>query len=51
MQLLGPVNLIILGWECQGFLMVGFGKGLIDTRSGTIDHLGSIHFSYTWLRS
>jgi hypothetical protein len=32
MELLGPVNLIILGWECQGFSTVGFRKGLNDTR-------------------
>jgi site-specific DNA-cytosine methylase len=32
MELLGPVDLIISGWECQGFLMVGFGKGLSDTK-------------------
>jgi site-specific DNA-cytosine methylase len=34
MELLGPVDLIISGWECQGFSEVGFGKGLNDTRSG-----------------
>jgi site-specific DNA-cytosine methylase len=34
MELLGPVDLIISGWECQGFLAVGFGKGLSDIRSG-----------------
>jgi site-specific DNA-cytosine methylase len=33
MELLGPVDLIISGWECQGFLALGFGKGLSDTRS------------------
>ncbi len=33
MELLGPVDLIILGWECQGFLAIGFGEGLSDTRS------------------
>jgi site-specific DNA-cytosine methylase len=33
MELLGPVDLIILGWECQGFLTAGFGEGLNDTRS------------------
>jgi len=32
MELLGPVDLIISGWECQGFLTVGFGEGLSDTR-------------------
>jgi site-specific DNA-cytosine methylase len=33
MELLGPINLIISGWECQGFSVVGFGEGLSDTRS------------------
>jgi hypothetical protein len=33
MELLGPVDLIILGWECQGFSTARFGKGLSDTRS------------------
>jgi len=34
MELLGHVDLIISGWECQGFLAAGFGEGLSDTRSG-----------------
>jgi site-specific DNA-cytosine methylase len=34
MELLGPVDLVISCWECQGFLVVGFGEGLSDTRSG-----------------
>jgi site-specific DNA-cytosine methylase len=34
MELLGPVDLIISGWECQGFSAAGFGEGLNDTRSG-----------------
>jgi site-specific DNA-cytosine methylase len=34
MELLGPVDLIISSWECQGFSAAGFGKGLSDTRSG-----------------
>jgi site-specific DNA-cytosine methylase len=34
MELLGPVDFIILGWECQGFLVAGFGEGLNVTRSG-----------------
>jgi site-specific DNA-cytosine methylase len=33
MELLGPVDLIISGWKCQGFSTTGFGKGLSDTRS------------------
>jgi site-specific DNA-cytosine methylase len=34
MELLGLVDFIILGWECQGFSVAGFGKGLSNTRSG-----------------
>jgi site-specific DNA-cytosine methylase len=34
MELLGPIDLIISGWECQGFSMAGFGEGLNDTRFG-----------------
>jgi len=34
MELLGPMDLIISSWECQGFLAAGFGKSLSDTRSG-----------------
>jgi site-specific DNA-cytosine methylase len=34
MELLGPMDLIILGWECQGFSVARFGEGLSDTRSG-----------------
>ncbi len=33
MELLGLVDLIILGWECQGFSTTGFEVGLSDTRS------------------
>jgi site-specific DNA-cytosine methylase len=33
MELLGPVDLIISSWECQGFSAAGFGEGLNDTRS------------------
>ncbi len=33
MELLGHVDLIISGWECQGFSAAGFGEGLSDTRS------------------
>jgi site-specific DNA-cytosine methylase len=33
MELLGPVNLIISSWECQGFSAARFGEGLSDTRS------------------
>ncbi len=34
MELLGPMDLIISCWECQGFSTAGFGEGLSDTRSG-----------------
>jgi site-specific DNA-cytosine methylase len=34
MELLGPVDLIILGWESQGFSVTGYGEGLNDIRSG-----------------
>jgi site-specific DNA-cytosine methylase len=33
MELLGPMDLIILGWECQGFSTAGFGEYLNDVRS------------------
>jgi site-specific DNA-cytosine methylase len=33
MELFGPMDLIISGWECQGFLMARFLKSFIDTRS------------------
>jgi site-specific DNA-cytosine methylase len=34
MELLGLVDFIISGWECQGFSTTRFGKGLNDKRSG-----------------
>jgi site-specific DNA-cytosine methylase len=34
MELLGPVDLIISSWECQGFSVIIFGEGLNDIRSG-----------------
>jgi site-specific DNA-cytosine methylase len=33
MELLGLVDFIISGWECQGFSAPGFGESLSDTRS------------------
>jgi len=39
MELLSPVNLIILGWECQGFLAARFGEGLSDTRSSLFTNM------------
>jgi len=32
MELFGLVDLIISGWECQGFSATGFGKGLSDKK-------------------
>ncbi len=34
MELLSPMDLIISGWECQGFSTARFGEGLNDKRSG-----------------
>jgi site-specific DNA-cytosine methylase len=34
MELLGLVDFIISGWECQRFSTNGFGEGLSDTRFG-----------------
>jgi hypothetical protein len=34
MELLGPMDLIILGWESPRFSAAGFGEGLNDIRSG-----------------
>jgi hypothetical protein len=48
MELLGPVDLIISGWECQGFSMAGFGKGLSDTRSGLFTDMVRM---ITWAQS
>jgi site-specific DNA-cytosine methylase len=41
MELLGPVDLIISGWECQG-------KGLSDTRSGLFTDMIQL---ITWAQS
>jgi len=48
MELLGLVNLIISGWECQGFLVVGFGEGLNDIRSGLFTNMVRL---ITWVQS
>jgi site-specific DNA-cytosine methylase len=32
MELLGTMDFIISGWECEGFSMAGFGEGLNDIR-------------------
>jgi hypothetical protein len=48
MELLGPVDFIISGWECQGFSKAGFGEGLSDTRSGLF--MDMVRF-ITWAQS
>ncbi len=48
MELLGLVDLIILGWECQGFSVVGFGEGLSDTRFGLFTDMIRL---ITWAQS
>ncbi len=39
MELFRPVDLIILGWECQGFSVARFGEGLSDTRLGLFTNM------------
>jgi len=48
MELLSHVDLIISGWECQGFSTVGLGKGLSDTRSGLFTDIIRL---ITWAQS
>jgi len=48
MELLGPIDLIISGWECQGFSVVGFGEGLSDTRSKLFTNMVQL---ITWAQS
>jgi len=48
MELLGPVDLIISSWECQGFSAAGFGEGLSDTRSGLFPDMIRL---ITWAQS
>jgi hypothetical protein len=48
MELLGPVDLIISSWECQGFLAAIFGEDLNDTRSGLF--IDMVRF-ITWAQS
>jgi hypothetical protein len=46
MELLGPIDLIISSWECQGFSTAGFGEGLNDTKSGLFtDMIRLIHWA------
>jgi site-specific DNA-cytosine methylase len=48
MELLGLVDFIISGWECQGFSAVGFGEGLSDTRSDLFTNMVRL---ITWAQS
>jgi hypothetical protein len=48
MELLGPMDLTILGWECQGFSMTRFGEGLSDTKSGLFTDMVQL---ITWVQS
>ncbi len=48
MELLGPVDLIILGWECQGFSAARFGEGFSDTR---FDLFTNVVQLTTWVQS
>jgi site-specific DNA-cytosine methylase len=48
MELLNPVDLIISGWEHQGFSVAKFGKGLSDTRSGLFTDMVRL---ITWAQS
>jgi site-specific DNA-cytosine methylase len=48
MELLDPMDLIILGWECQGFSTVRFGEGLSDTRSDFFTDMVQL---ITWAQS
>jgi site-specific DNA-cytosine methylase len=48
MELFGPMDFIILGWECQGFLAARFGKGLSDTTSSLFTNMVRL---ITWAQS
>jgi len=48
MELLGPIDLIISSWECQGFSATGFGEGLSDTRSSLFTDMIRL---ITWAQS
>jgi site-specific DNA-cytosine methylase len=48
MELLGPVDFIISGWECQGFSTTGFGESLSDIRSGLFTNMVRL---ITWAHS
>ncbi len=48
MELFGPMELIISGWECQGFSTAKFGEGLSDTRSSLFTDIVRL---ITWAQS
>jgi hypothetical protein len=48
MELFGPIDLIISGWECQGFSAIGFREGLSDTRSSLFTDIIRL---ITWAQS
>jgi site-specific DNA-cytosine methylase len=48
MELFGPMDFIISGWECQGFPTAGFGEGLSDTKSGLFTDMVRL---ITWAQS
>jgi site-specific DNA-cytosine methylase len=48
MELLGPMDLIISGCECQGFSMARFGKSLSDTRFSLFTDMVQL---ITWAQS
>ncbi len=48
MELLGFMDLIISGWECQGFSTTKFGKGLSDTKFSLFTDMVQL---ITWVQS
>jgi site-specific DNA-cytosine methylase len=48
MELLGFVDLIISGWECLRFSVVGLGEDLSDIRSGLFTDMVRV---ITWAQS
>ncbi len=48
MELFGPIDLIISGWECQRFSVARFREGLSDTRSGLFTDMIQL---ITWAQS
>jgi site-specific DNA-cytosine methylase len=39
MELLGPMDLIISGWDCEGFSTTGFGEGLSNIKFGLFTNM------------